>query len=292
MKVMKKIGWFFMTLLPTVSALGIQIVVGLVVAIAVGISTGVKAAMEGISEAEMSPEMMAEMTDSINTWLIVGTHLAMILVFALWYRFGCGKNRFKDVDKKRIFSGKTILTTVLVAIGMNLFITFVLTLILPVLPEGLVESYQTMMDEAGFATKLLPLLAAAFLAPIGEELLCRGVTFYYGMKLVKGMSPKAGFWVVNVLQAMLFGVLHMNIIQGAYAFVLGLILGCVRQYYKSVIPAIGVHMVFNCFSTFVLDNVEEFIPENIVVYVAGLVVGLGMMVSAVLINKKKAEVAA
>jgi hypothetical protein len=35
------------------------------------------------------------------------------------------------------------------------------------------------------------------------------------------------FWVANILQAVLFGIYHMNPLQGIYAFFIGLFLGYV-----------------------------------------------------------------
>lgn len=47
----------------------------------------------------------------------------------------------------------------------------------------LVDQYQRMMENAGMGTSALTVFASVAVAPIGEELLCRGVTLHYTKKL-------------------------------------------------------------------------------------------------------------
>jgi membrane protease YdiL (CAAX protease family) len=49
----------------------------------------------------------------------------------------------------------------------------------------------------------------------------------------------------NILQAVLFGIYHMNLIQGVYAFVLGIILGFTAEYFHSIWAAILLHACVN-----------------------------------------------
>jgi membrane protease YdiL (CAAX protease family) len=56
------------------------------------------------------------------------------------------------------------------------------------------------------------------------------------------------FYVANITQAILFALLHMNLIQIIYAFPLGLIFGYVTKKYRSLIPAILLHALINGFS--------------------------------------------
>lgn len=53
------------------------------------------------------------------------------------------------------------------------------------------------------------------------------------------------FMAANVLQALLFGIYHGNLIQGTYAFVLGLILGFTAEYFHSVWASILLHAFVN-----------------------------------------------
>ena len=83
------------------------------------------------------------------------------------------------------------------------------------------------------------------MAPIVEEILCRGIVF----RLAKHVSVK--FWVANVIQALLFGVLHANLVQGTYAFVFGLVLGYVYGKYERIWMCMLLHGVINFSSAIV-----------------------------------------
>lgn len=82
------------------------------------------------------------------------------------------------------------------------------------------------------------------LAPIGEELLFRGVT----MHQAKRVFP---FWAANIMQALLFGLFHMNMIQGIYAFFLGMVLGYICEKGGSIYQSILFHMMFNFWGTII-----------------------------------------
>ena len=82
------------------------------------------------------------------------------------------------------------------------------------------------------------------------------------------------------MQAFLFGVAHMNWVQGVYAFFGGLVLGWVAHHYKSVVFSMIMHFAVNSFSTFGGDYALGWIPVNflsvtlLIVIPAALAVGL------------------
>ena len=79
---------------------------------------------------------------------------------------------------------------------------------------------------------------AVILGPVCEELVFRGVT----MRLVRRALP---FWAANLMQAVLFGIFHMNWIQGIYAFVLGLVLGWICEKGGSIYFSMFFHILIN-----------------------------------------------
>ncbi len=58
----------------------------------------------------------------------------------------------------------------------------------------------------------------------------------------------------------------MNLVQGIYAFVIGLALGYLCQKYHSVIPGMLAHLVFNGMSALFGDVMYAWIPEGVVWY--------------------------
>ena len=89
----------------------------------------------------------------------------------------------------------------------------------------------------------------------------------------------AGFWAANVIQAFFFGFAHLNLVQGTYAFFLGLTCGYVVLRYRSLLAGIAVHMVFNAYGTFVtpllnmIFGSEPSAAVEIGYYVAAIVFG-------------------
>ena len=66
------------------------------------------------------------------------------------------------------------------------------------------------------------ILAVCIVGPIAEELVFRGMIFG---KLRRAFS----FWPAAIISGIMFGVFHMNIMQGVYASVLGVLLAYVYE---------------------------------------------------------------
>ena len=80
------------------------------------------------------------------------------------------------------------------------------------------------VDTASTVAITLPyLLRLAVIDPLAEELCFRGVSL---TALGRHGLP---FWAANLVQAALFAAFHFNIVQSAYAFACGLVLGGLRQ---------------------------------------------------------------
>ena len=126
---------------------------------------------------------------------------------------------------------------------------------------------------------------AMIFAPLIEEIVFRLIFLRAG----KMIMP---FWAANLVQAVLFGLYHTMTIQKIYAFILGLIIGCVFHYcpiiyrraYETDVPAsiLGVamtfvfHVVINSAGLFV----SPLFPANIPI-AAQYVTGFVLMIAAV-----------
>lgn len=86
------------------------------------------------------------------------------------------------------------------------------------------------------------------------------------------------FHIANFLQALIFGLVHFNIIQGLYAFVIGLFLGCVREKYDSLLPAMLLHFAVNASSLFLLGGLLNRIPDTPVSWAVCFVLSLAAAV--------------
>lgn len=87
----------------------------------------------------------------------------------------------------------------------------------------------------------LEILTLCVLAPLAEELVYRGMAYHRFLKQFG--EPKAA-----VLSALLFGVMHLNLVQGIYAFVLGILLAHIVYQTGSLLAAVAAHMAANLVS--------------------------------------------
>ena len=121
------------------------------------------------------------------------------------------------------------------------------------------------------------------IGPIAEEVAFRGLTLRYANQIFP-------FWIANIIQAVLFGVAHMNPLQEIYCTVTGLILGyfCYRGGLKYTILG---HMFLNLLSCIISSEIytlmNSWVVADIVVFIVLLPLSIWLFRKAVL--KSEAE---
>lgn len=90
----------------------------------------------------------------------------------------------------------------------------------------------------------LMLLVVLVLAPMGEEMLMRGVAY---TRLRRHLPPLAAALVTSAA----FSILHLNLVQIVVTLPLGLLLAAVYEQTGRLAPVIGLHIVFNLLSVLV-----------------------------------------
>lgn len=206
-------------------------------------------------------------------------HIIAVVVFGVWYYLVWGKKkRPEGVEKIRLAKWPVI---IVLGVALQLLVSAILNLIYVVAPE-LLANYMQMMQSIGLGeTTWSILLATVVLAPVGEELLCRGIM----LKLAGKVTDK--FWIANTIQALAFGVIHMNWVQGIYAFVLGMILGYVYGKYQNILVCMVLHAVIN-FSSNYVDSLFLLLPDGnpILILTVVAIVACALTLGCVLILGK------
>lgn len=90
---------------------------------------------------------------------------------------------------------------------------------------------------------ILQILAIGIFGPVLEECIFRGLVYH---QLRKHMPAVLAL----ILQALLFGISHMNIIQGSYAFLTGLLMGLLLHWSGSLLLPIMMHVGMNVTGVF------------------------------------------
>lgn len=249
--VMKKIGWTVVSLLPVLAFFAIQLGIAVIVMVVFTVMAMIKDPEIGLAELQLAA--VAQYMDNVIPILIV-SQLVAVLVFGLWYYFAWGKKkRPEGTEKPKAYH---ILLIIVLGVAAQFAISGLLSLVEIYVPSAL-KKYEELMEMAGITEfTALTLISTSILAPLSEELTCRGVIF----RLAGKISPN--FWVANIVQALAFGILHGNLVQGAYAFALGLILGLVYRQFQDIWLCMLLHASMN-FSSILVEPFYSLFPEDI-----------------------------
>ena len=189
------------------------------------------------------------------------------------------------VQKPKI--NKALGLNIVYVIVITLFISFALNNIISMTPLVKLSSGYAQANESFYgSTLVLELIGSAILSPIMEELVFRGIVFGNLRKLT-------GLWKSVFLSALLFGLIHFNIVQFVYAFLLGIVLALFMYKSGHMYAAMIGHITANAFAvirteTGILDNTLNGSVMAWGVSVVALVVGIAFMVCYVRkINKGK-----
>jgi membrane protease YdiL (CAAX protease family) len=112
------------------------------------------------------------------------------------------------------------------------------------------------------------------LVPFLEEIIFRGVVFDRLRKTTK--LP-----VALVLQALIFGISHLNVLQGTYTFVFGIAVGLIYLWSGSIWAAVAVHIAYNLTSvifSYLLGDAEVRVSGLVVIALVGIAIAVAGMV--------------
>lgn len=107
------------------------------------------------------------------------------------------------------------------------------------LPLGdLADSYQETSEALYAGSIWLRMLTVGLCAPIAEELIMRGIL--YG-RFREMMRPSRAIF----FSALLFGIFHGNIVQGIYAFLMGLFFAWLMERFQTILAPAAAHICAN-----------------------------------------------
>lgn len=243
-KFFHKLGQVLLSFVPLLVTLAIQVAVTIPVSIYyfgfLGFNGKLKAS-PGTDITKWITDLMLHSDYAI--YVTVAWGIISMVVFVLWYRHLHDSR--KDVPVKKTLTPYTIGGMALLVIGLQLSINYFYSIIEPLIP-GVFEQYNEILSfpDSSPVGIIILMVYGIVIAPIHEEFLNRGVTLHFAQKAMP-------FWLANLFQALLFGLLHMNPVQSSYAFLVGIVLGLIYRSAKNIWIPILFHMAFNLFGTLV-----------------------------------------
>ncbi len=206
-------------------------------------------------------------------------NLVYIAGYGTWYYFIRTRREGSPVNYRKIFSAKSILCTALMAICAQFCCNLIMIGVQVAMPEQF-QNYTKLME--GLDINVMPswamILIVAVWAPMAEELIFRAMIF---RTLRKGF----GLAMAATISGVLFGVYHMNVVQGIYASAFGILLAYIYEKTNSLWGCYLYHMFFNL-SSYVLGEMQEMAPvSETVLGIIVLCVSIGSVVGLVILVK-------
>ena len=239
------IGAFFGLMFSMIFVMGVAIVQ---VAMAGGIFGNEQAMIEYMQKVQDIIQ------DGGNLMLLNGVmQIPPLAGFGLWYYFREKQYPFRP-DYRRVFSAGNVWTIVGLGVFGQLAINLLMALIHIVLP-GIFEKYSELIENFNLDNlpPLVMLFMVCLLGPLMEEVVFRGMI--YG-KLRRAFS----FWPAALISAVVFGVFHMNLVQGIYATLFGVILAYIYEKTQTIWGNVLLHCVFNA-SSYLLEGLVKLLER-------------------------------
>lgn len=130
-------------------------------------------------------------------------------------------------------------------------------------------------------TNVLFIIAIAVTPAIFEELLFR--------KAIMNYSQKIGSGFAIIISAIVFGLIHMNVGQAIFAFLLGIVFGIIYNKTKNIMYTIILHFLNNGYAVLlqIFMNNESVTSIINVFVIASMVLGFALLVMQIYKNREK-----
>lgn len=210
--------------------------------------------------------------EKIYILAFIGDLITLTLVYFMYSIYNkklLSKNVFKKINLK------DIVYIILFGIGLSIIIlnlTGILTKLIP--------SYTNVQNHLEHTkNSILQLSIIIILIPICEEIIYRRVIFGY-------LKENYNIVCSIIIQALVFGIAHGNIVQGIYTFILGIALALVYVCFNSLWGSIILHIIFNFMGLLIIPKVVSINPSLIYVL---LIIGIACLLLSLFKVMKKYE---
>ncbi len=191
-----------------------------------------------LSNTEFSMQAMKgllALTNEIVLPMLIVSGVCLILVLVI-------KSHVRKEKYVTAISKKDISKYVVYGCTFNL----VITLIINMIPQSFMEKYNTSIGLATTGNLWLMILATGIMGPIAEEITFR----HFILQPNRKVSDKYAI----IISALSFGIMHGNIIQGTYTFILGLFFAKEDLKENNLMPSLIMHITINTSSVLISSN--------------------------------------
>lgn len=193
---------------------------------------------ESLSSTEYSLQVMKglmSLTNEIILPMLIVSGLCLMIVLFI-------KGKVRKEKYVSTISKNDVSKYVLYGCTFNLVITLIINLI----PQSFMNKYNMSVGLATTGNLFLMIVATGIMGPIAEEITFR----HFILQPNRRVSEKYAI----IISAISFGIMHGNIIQGTYTFILGLLFAREDIKENNLLPSIIMHITINTSSVLISSN--------------------------------------
>lgn len=273
----KNIGFeIWRIIYPLIIYFGINIIVSFVFMIAQAVKIG----LEGIVDPIVMTEILMErVMESALLITIISSVLSLLIIIPLYFLDKRKEKRIGEFIKyERTDIGKWILVAILgfsACVSLNILIGI----------TGLAENSQGFdaVSKAIYGSSIfIQIIATVIMAPLCEEFLVRGLIY---KRMARWTKPL----VAALISSTLFGLIHMNIVQFVYAFIIGMMLALIYEKFQNIWAPILFHFTANATSIAIanIKELEKVFESDITSIIIFSITGITMIILIVYFIKTK-----
>lgn len=254
-----------------------QLIFSVIIQIIMGIYAGTAAREAGVVLATQEDAQSYGMEFYAANMGIDLALRAILTLLCFLIFFLIRKKHFTEEISLQKTTGIKMISALFGAVFVIFFVNGMLNFLIP---QDELSSFQ----EASSVLYAYPLwqalLANAFLVPILEEVVFRGLMF---SRLQKALPNVA----TALITSLLFGLVHGQLVWMLFAFVVGLLLSYVRIKTGSILPTIVMHIMINLYAT--LSSYQIIVISNMSLYVVLVVIGALCIIPCVFLMHKACQ---
>lgn len=229
-------------------------------------------------------------TQQDYTLIMSGIAMAITIPVLLWlmkkdYEYPVNRRRREEVFTWKKYKKGLDVKAIPALMIMGIFASIGLSRVMLMLPiDNILGSYSAIQETYSMSGIGVQLLVLGILSPIVEELLFRGLV-YKRLKIYYEAS------IAAYISAIIFAIAHFNLVQGLYAFAMGIIFAFVHEKYKSVFAPMIAHLSANIVSIITAVNpVSQFIDRYWVIrLLVGVVFTVAFVISVLYLHKRSEQ---
>lgn len=167
---------------------------------------------------------------------------------------------FKSINYKEL----------ILPLALGIVATVGVSRIILMLPfDNIIGSYSQIKEGYQVGSIWMQFLTLGILAPVTEELLFRGLVY-------KRLKTYYDWITAAYISGIIFGIAHLNLVQGIYGFIMGIVFSFIYEKYKNIVAPIIMHMAANIVVVLSIVNpISQIIDER---WYLRIPVGIGFSV--------------